>query len=136
MDKPGHVLGALAFITQGDRILLVKWRSKGQYWSLPGGTVELGESIEDAALREVFEETGLRVRVKRVVGVYSKPSEGAVAVTVEAEVIGGELAQETEETMSAAFFPTGALPVPVMAHLRQRVDDFCAGQPQAFLRTQ
>ena len=136
MNKAVHVIGALVFLIQGDQVLLVRWRSKGQYWSLPGGTVEPGESIEEAATREVLEETGLKVRIRRVVGIYSKPAEGAVAVTLEGEVIGGELTRETEETVGAAFFPMNALPEPVMAHLRQRVDDFSSGQPQAFLRTQ
>ncbi|MDP2857386.1 MAG: NUDIX hydrolase, partial [Bacillota bacterium] len=72
----------------------------------------------------------------RVVGVYSKPAEGALAVTLEGKVIGGELKRETDETVDAAFFQMGALPEPVMAHLHQRVADFREGQPQAFLRTQ
>ncbi|MEW6724400.1 MAG: hypothetical protein AB1331_05695 [Bacillota bacterium] len=70
-----------------------------------------------------------------VPGVYSKPAEEAVGVTLEGEVTGGELRQETEEPVEAAFFPMDSLPEPVMAHLCQRIDDFRSGQPQAFLCT-
>jgi ADP-ribose pyrophosphatase YjhB (NUDIX family) len=132
----GHVIGALVFVPKGDRILLVRWRSKGGFWSLPGGTVEQGESIEHAAAREVREETGLEVRIRRVIGVYSKPAEGSVAITLEGDIIGGVLRQQTEETREAAFFAVDALPEPVMPHLAQRVEDYRSGRSEAFLRTQ
>lgn len=136
MAKPMHVIGALVFVSEGDRILLVRWRSKGRFWSLPGGTVETGESIEQAAVREVREETGLEVRIGRVIGVYSRPADGSVAVTLEGKVIGGNLKRETDETVDAAFFPTDALPEPVMGHLRQRVADYRCACSRACLRTQ
>src|SRR5580693_3899150 len=61
-DRP--ILGVGALIFRGDSILLVERGReplKG-YWSLPGGLVETGEKLETAIVREVFEETGLRVR--------------------------------------------------------------------------
>jgi 8-oxo-dGTP diphosphatase len=42
-------------------------------WALPGGFVEVGETTEDAAVREAEEETGLRVELVRLIGVYSEP---------------------------------------------------------------
>jgi len=121
-------------MVQDDRILFVKWRAKGRYWSLPGGIVEPGESVEEAAVREVREETGLEIRIRRVVGVYSKTAEEAIAITLEGEVVGGQLKRETGETENAGFFPLDALPEPVLPHLQQRVADFRAGREQAFLR--
>ena len=54
--------------------LLLQQRSDGGQWGLPGGSVEIGESVTDAVRREVNEETGLNVAVKRMVGVYSDPA--------------------------------------------------------------
>ena len=54
--------------------VLLQQRSDGGQWGLPGGSVEIGESVTDAAIREVREETGLTVSVRRLVGVYSEPA--------------------------------------------------------------
>jgi len=51
--------------------LLLQQRSDGGQWGLPGGSVEIGESVRSAIQREVREETGLTVAVRRMVGVYS-----------------------------------------------------------------
>ena len=62
------------FVIRGGKVLLVKRGrdpSKGSY-ALPGGIVEYGESTEDCVVREVLEETGLRDRVERLVGVFSE----------------------------------------------------------------
>ncbi len=72
ISKEGKIrLGCSAaiFNDQG-RVLLTKRTDNGE-WCLPGGGVDSGESVAEACEREVWEETGLRVRVKRLVGVYS-----------------------------------------------------------------
>ncbi|MCS7010878.1 MAG: NUDIX domain-containing protein, partial [Anaerolineales bacterium] len=58
----------------GTRVLLTCRRDNGQ-WCLPGGRVDPGETVAAAIEREVLEETGLRVRVKRLTGVYSDPDQ-------------------------------------------------------------
>ena len=70
----------------GEEILLMQ-RSDNGHWGLPGGHVEPGESVADAALREVLEETGWRIELGRLVGVYSDPARQTV------EYRGGERAQ-------------------------------------------
>ena len=108
-SKEGQVrLGCSAaiFDEQG-RILLTRRADNGQ-WCLPGGRLESGESVTEACEREVLEETGLIVRVTRLVGVYSHPNQlvvypdgnkaHIVALHFEAEVVGGELGLSNETT--------------------------------------
>ena len=71
-DRP--VVGVGAVILDGGRVLLVQRAHdplKGQ-WSLPGGAVEVGETLVEAVAREVLEETGLDVRVGPIVGVFDR----------------------------------------------------------------
>jgi len=109
LSKEGKVrLGCSAaiFDEQG-RILLTRRADNGQ-WCLPGGRLESGESVTEACEREVLEETGLTVRVRRLVGVYSHPNQlvvypdgnkaHIVALHFEAEVVGGELGLSNETT--------------------------------------
>ena len=78
------------------RILLIRRGSDPYegYWALPGGFVEVGETLEEAAVREAEEETGLKVEVVRLVGVYSDPDRDPrghnVSVTYLARVREGE----------------------------------------------
>src|SRR5687767_2861752 len=53
--------------------VLLQQRSDGGQWGLPGGSMEIGESLHDALAREVREETGLTVSARRLIGVYSRP---------------------------------------------------------------
>ena len=63
---------ATLFDERGDKVLLTRRADNGR-WCLPGGAVEAGESVAEACEREVWEETGLRVQVARLLGVYSNP---------------------------------------------------------------
>lgn len=75
MDGPALTVDVVIEYPDGD-IILIKRRNppfEGT-WALPGGFVEVGETVEKAAVREAKEETGLRVRLDRLVGVYSDPN--------------------------------------------------------------
>jgi len=99
------VPAAAVWVEHSGRVLLIE-RSDSGMWSLPGGTMELGESLEECATREVLEETGIRVRVFGLVGVFTDPrhrieySDGEVrqefAVVYRAEFTDGFPAQSPE----------------------------------------
>jgi len=134
-ELPKIVVAALVFIRKDDSILLAK-QSYGQgFWSLPGGVMEAGESIDQTAIREVRDETGLEIHLDKLVGVYSKPGEGALALTFEGSVTGGEL-RAGNEVSEVRFFPLDSLPENIRDHLRQRVEDYRANSPAPVIRTQ
>lgn len=125
--------------------LLLHRRSDNGYWALPGGQVELGESVERAVVREVQEETGLRVRVERLVGVYSDPARYVIArypngdlvhyvnLCFRCHILGGTL-QKSDESFELGFFPLEALPEPLLLAHRIRIQDALANRCEAFIR--
>ena len=74
-------------------------------WVFPGGYVDRGESVQDAAIRETKEESRLDVKLGPLLNVYSYPRSPNVIVVYTAEVIGGELAAADESTDAGIFAP-------------------------------
>lgn len=79
-------------------------------WALPGGFVEVGETVEEAADREAAEETSLAVEVARLIGVYSDPERDPrghnVSVAFLARVLSGELAASSDAAEVAVLDPS------------------------------
>jgi 8-oxo-dGTP pyrophosphatase MutT (NUDIX family) len=136
--------GVTAVILTSDGVLLQR-RSDNGRWGLPGGSVEAGESVTEAVVREVLEETGLNVQPMRLVGVYSAPAIGQVVTypdgnvihyvssSFECELLGGTLAVN-EESLELRWFPPDALPDDLMPVHRIRILDTLARQVGAFVR--
>ena len=74
-------------------------------WGIPGGFLEMGESAQEGARREVEEETDLRIEVGRLIGIYSRPHAGIVVVVFEADVVGGRPEPAAETSEVRAFGP-------------------------------
>lgn len=133
---------------QGERAareLLLMQRSDNGHWGLPGGYVELGESVAVAAAREVFEETGVQVAVGRLVGVYSDPGSmvieyaggrrvHAVNLCFEARAFGQGTPTTPDEALASGYFALDALPEPLVPIHRVRIEDAAAGGSAALVR--
>jgi ADP-ribose pyrophosphatase YjhB (NUDIX family) len=136
-------VAAVVFDAHG-RVLLVR-RSDNELWGLPSGHVEAGETVTEAVVREVGEETGLEVRVARLIGVYSDPASqvfaypsGRVSHFVTAcfacRVVGGDLRSDGVEALEAAFFAPDGLPPDLLPMHPRWLADALAGQAAAFVR--
>jgi 8-oxo-dGTP diphosphatase len=79
-------------------------------WVYPGGYVDRGESLEEAAVREAREEVGLDIRLTGLVNAYSYPGRPVIVVVFAAEVIGGTLTRGGLETLDAQVFPDASIP--------------------------
>ena len=109
MNYRGESVNGIIFSRDRKEILLIKRRDV-PVWVLPGGGIDLGEKPEDAALREVEEETGYKARLKRKVAEYT-PLNRLARFThfFECEIVSGSPALNSE-TQGVSFFPVEALP--------------------------
>ncbi len=115
-------------LLEEEKILLIKRKNepfKG-YYALPGGFVEYGEKVEDAAIREMQEETSLKVKIKKLVGVYSDPKRDprghTVTIVFEVVRMSGKL-QGKDDASEAKFFSLKSLPELAFDH-RKIIQDY------------
>lgn len=119
-NKPMFMVGSCAIISDSDgRILLIK-RADNNRWGIPGGSLELGETFEEAAAREVLEETGITVNSLDLFNVYSGnrmhyvyPNGDEVYNTVcifRTSDFSGTPVSDGMETSNIGFFNTYSLP--------------------------
>lgn len=127
-------------VDESGRIVLQR-RRDNEMWALPGGAMELGESVAECAIRETREETGLDVEVTGVVGIYSDPKhvfaydDGEVrqefSICVLARVAGGAVRVSDESHEVKAFPPEEIEDLPMVPSIRVRVSDYLSGQMPA-----
>lgn len=93
------------------KIVLLKRGIEPSYgkWVFPGGFLDRGERVEDAAIRETWEEVNLKVEVTKLINVYSYPGYPVVVVVYLANVIGGEL-RAMDETLEVRTFAAQEVP--------------------------
>jgi ADP-ribose pyrophosphatase YjhB (NUDIX family) len=126
-----------------EKVLLTR-RTDNSLWCLPGGKLDPGESAAEACAREMFEETGLRVHVTHLIGIYSSPDwlveypDGnrvqIVAVNFEVELDGGDLSVTSEVSQFGYFSLEEIKDLDLMNNHRQRIEDAFAGKDSAFIR--
>jgi len=120
-------------IDEHDRIVLIR-RRDNDLWALPGGGMELGESIVDTAVREVKEETGLDVEVTGLIGVYTDPrhvmayTDGEVrqqfSLCFTTRLLGGDLLADSESTDIAWTPSQDILSLNIHPSMRLRIQHY------------
>ena len=146
-DRP--IVGVGAVVFDGDQVILVRRGSPPSYgaWSIPGGAVEVGETLEEAIVREVAEEIGLEVTAEEVVAVLErifldpagKVQYHYVLVDFLCRSTGGSL-RASGDALSCARVPPQALADYALARetreVIERARDFLCGKaPLIYLRT-
>ncbi len=144
--KLGHVIlgcSAVVFDQSRQKILLTRRTDNGR-WCLPGGRMDPGESVTETCVREALEETGLQVKVKHLIGVYSSPdylleyADGerchVVALNFEVEVIGGTLGISNETTEYGYFSQDEITNMDLMEHNVPRIKDAFDIQESTFVK--
>ena len=120
-------------ITVGGGVVLVKRKNPPLAWALPGGFVDYGESLEQAAVREACEETGLSIRLGRQFHTYSEPDrdprQHTVSTVFLATAEGTPVAGDDAE--AAAIFHEESLPPLAFDHSRILGDYFAAQRAAA-----
>jgi len=132
---PGSIKVAVAALIFDDRgrVLLIKRKDNGS-WALPTGKMELGETLEESVIREMEEELNLKVRVQRLVGVYSHPSHQVlnygVGETIQfvtscflCDLIDGNLVNNQSEILESGFYYVSSFPQPMVASHKQWIQN-------------
>jgi 8-oxo-dGTP diphosphatase len=104
---------SVAIIVDGGKVLMARRRAKeGELsWVFPGGAIEAGESPEEAAVREVSEETGLKVEAVKPLGDRIHPKSGVPMFYVAVRLVGGEARVADDEELDAvAWVSHGEIP--------------------------
>ncbi|MDT8911481.1 NUDIX domain-containing protein [Amycolatopsis sp. PS_44_ISF1] len=141
--KANSIAVAVSALIQDDegRILMIR-RTDNDLYSIPGGQLELGETLAEAAVREVREETGIECEVMGVIGLYSDPKhviaydDGEVrqefSICFRANYVGGS-PRTSDETKEVAWTPIERIAtLNIHPSIRLRISNSLSGNPAAF----
>ncbi|RIW28743.1 NUDIX domain-containing protein [Bacillus salacetis] len=120
MTPPKHIVSAAAVVVNDrNEVLLIKGPGRG--WEMPGGQVEEGESLKEAAIRETKEECGLDIEVTRFCGIFPNVSASICNTLFLGKPVGGELTV-TPEALETGFFPIEqAMEMVTFLNFRERI---------------
>jgi 8-oxo-dGTP pyrophosphatase MutT (NUDIX family) len=119
-------------------ILLVP-REDARVWALPAGGLEPGETFEQAAIREVREETGYNIELGQLVGKYWRsqyPKGGDRMQVFVGRAVSGDTSEHDWESIDVRWFPLDALPKRLFKFSREHIQDACAYSGKLFEREQ
>ncbi|AOZ92551.1 NUDIX hydrolase [Paenibacillus crassostreae] len=121
MNPPKHILSAAAIVVnEKNELLLIKGPRRG--WEMPGGQVEEGESLSQAAIRETKEESGIDIEIIKFCGIFQNVENSICNTLFLAKPIGGELTISSE-SLEVGFFPMEeALEKVEWKDFRQRIE--------------
>lgn len=137
--------GVAVIILNEEKQVLLQKRSDVGLWGIPSGHIEIGETVSEAAIREVKEETNLDIKIKKLIGVYSDPNSQVFAypngkivhfitTCFLAEITGGELRCNSSESLEIKFFNQQNLPQDLLKMHPQWLQDALANRDLAFIR--
>ncbi|EPD49717.1 hypothetical protein HMPREF1210_03164 [Paenisporosarcina sp. HGH0030] len=141
--EPLLTVGCGVIIERGNQILL-QHRTDADVWCIPGGVMELGEKVEEAARRETEEETGLKIGDLEFFGIYSG-QEGftryasgdqvySIQIIFKASCFSGNLIQNSDETRAHAFFDKQNLPANLNSHQSRFIMDWVQQIPLPIIK--
>ncbi|MEV1289963.1 NUDIX domain-containing protein [Micromonospora sp. NPDC049679] len=134
MSQPRHSVSVAAVITDDhDRILVIQRRDNGA-WQLPGGILELDETVEAGMCREVEEETGVTVEPVRLTGVYKNMKLGVVALVFNAKLTGGTPGP-TDESAAVDWWTADRVAAEMNETFAARILDALNEQPGPAIRS-
>lgn len=128
-------IGVFAIIRNENGQMLLSHRKDMDIWNLAGGGVEDGESPQTAIKREIKEETGLTVSIKRLVALNPKPQKNELVLTFECEIEGGKLT-ETDEADRHGWFPPDNLPTNIPPKHLERIRHFIEKPDELYMEEQ
>ena len=136
--------GVSAVIFDAERRILFMKRTRGDYWSLPGGRIDVGESAQECCLRETLEETGLETEIVRLISCNTNPCsivhypDGNIyqsfVLCFEVAVVGGQLNKGLESEGFRWCGPNELEEILLIPDSRINALDAWADQPTPFLR--
>ncbi|MGY1580104.1 NUDIX hydrolase [Streptomyces sp. MN13] len=142
--KPNSlVVAASAVVTDDQGRILLQRRRDNDLWALPGGGMDMGDSLPGCAVREVKEETGYDIEITGLVGTYTDPrhviaySDGEVRrqfnICFRARIVGGELTLSEESTEIRFVAPSDLNDLPMHHTQRLRIHHFLEDAPTPYL---
>ncbi|WP_241536009.1 NUDIX hydrolase [Indiicoccus explosivorum] len=129
---PKHIVSAAAVVLNGQgELLLIKGPRRG--WEMPGGQVEEGESLKEAAIRETKEESGIDIEIVKFCGIFQNVGRSICNTLFLAKAVGG-MPTPSEESLEVGFFPVEtALEMVTWKNFRERIEACLDEHAQPFL---